>query len=230
MLKRSLTTTVSRAVVNHIKATYMFRIPELRYEYKELLVIVTVVERTTSTFDRGEVLSATYNGLSKTIRIELSIPIEIDNIWFAEFIPVFKRSFRHELEHFCQHKRSGSLADDKMKPLLIVNENFNGKPEKGPFVNLAMAIRYLLNPLEVEAHVLGIRTEAKHRKIKFNVALKDAVQKIKVDLEESGFKESRTDFVARRVYETWGTYALARFPSLRPRRRKVVRQPIGFRF
>jgi hypothetical protein len=228
-LYRSLTTTVSRAVVNHIKTHYTARIPEFRIEHKELLVIVTVGERTVSTIDPGEVLMATYNSLSKTIHIELSVPIDLDNTWFAGFIPVFKRSFRHELEHFRQHKRSGDLSSEAMKPLLVVNDSFTGKPVRGPFVNLSGAVRYLLNPLEVEAHVLGIRTESKYRKVKFHVALKEAVQKIELDLTESGFQESKAKFVGKRVYETWGLYALVRFPSLRPRR-KLVRQPIGFRF
>jgi hypothetical protein len=228
-MKRSITTMISRRVINHIKTYSDARIPELRLDYDELLVIVSVVERSTDVGDDGEVLTATYNSLSQTIRFELAIPQQITGPWFSKFLSVFKKSLRHELEHYLQHKRSGSFSGDVLKPLLVIQGSFKGNPEKGPWTSVGMAARYLLNPLEVEAHVVGLWMEAKYRKVKFCVVLKEAMERITKELLESNFEANLVGFLTRRVYEIWGFYALTRFPSLRGRKiRRGPRRPIGF--
>jgi len=221
---RSFTTALSRIIVNHIKYHSSSLIPEIRFEQDELLVIATVVERTTVAHDVGGVNSATYNSLSKTIRIELSVPLNINSTWWMPFIAKLKKVIRHEYEHYVQHKRSGDLSSDALKPLLIVNDNYNGKPTNKPWLKISDALRYLLNPIEVEAHVMGIAAVAKYRKIKFNVVLKEVLKDIEEELSYD-FKDSHIRFLLRRVYETWGFYALARFPSLRVKRQRRL---IGF--
>lgn len=221
MRMKGVTTWVSRFLVNHIKLHADTVIPEFRGRYGDVLVIVNVVDRSLDESEAG-VVQATYNTLSQTVRVELVVPAKMTNAWFCKLIPGFKRSLRHELEHFSQHKRAGLLGD-VLTPFQAVEGSIKGKPEKSPWTTIGMAARYLLNPVEIEAYVVGIRMEANARRTKFQVAFKEALDMIKENLQEAGFDDTRVSFLIRRLFQVWGFYALARYPSLRRRAKKKVR-------
>lgn len=221
MRMKGVTTGVSRFLVNHIKFYAETVIPEFRVQYGDVLVIVNVVDRSLEESETG-VVQANYNALSQSVRVEVVAPVDITGAWFSKFIPRFKQSLRHELEHFSQHKRAGLLGD-VLTPFLTMDGSLKGKPEKGPWTTVGMAARYLLNPVEIEAHVVGIQTEARTRRTKFQVVFKENLDTIKENLQEAGFDEARVSFLIRRLFQVWGFYALARYPSLRRRAKKKVR-------
>ena len=180
MKMKAVTTWVSRFVVDHIKSYAETVIPEFRVQYGDVLVIVNVVDRSLEEPETG-VVQANYNVLSQSVRVEVVAPVDITGAWFSKFIPEFKRSLRHELEHFSQHKRAGLLGD-VLTPFLTMDGSLKGKPEKGPWTTVGMAARYLLNPVEIEAHVVGIRIEATARRTKFQVVFKEILDTIKENL------------------------------------------------
>jgi len=215
MRMKGVTTGVSRLLVNHIKFYAESVIPEFRIQYGDVLVIVNVVDRSLEESDTA-VVQANYNALSQSVRVEVVAPVDITGSWFSKFIPEFKRSLRHELEHFSQHKRAG-LTGDVLMPFLILDGSLKGKPEKGPWRTVGMAARYLLNPVEIEAHVVGIKMEANARRTKFQVVFKEILEMIRENLHEAGFTGAGVSFLIRRLFQVWGFYALARYPSLRRR-------------
>lgn len=218
MRMKGVTTGVSRFLVNHIKFYAETVIPEFRVQYGDVLVVVNVVDRSFEDAETG-VVKANYNALSQAVRVEVVAPVDITGTWFSKFIPSLKRSLRHELEHFSQHKRAGLLEGD-LVPFLVMDGSLKGKPEKGPWTTVGMAARYLLNPVEIEAHVVGIQTEARTRRAKFQVVFKEILNKIQENLRDSGFDDARVSFLIRRLYQTWGFYAMARYPSLRKKKAK----------
>lgn len=221
MKTKAFTTVTSRCMVEHIKLyAASTKIPEYRDWHKNLMVLVNVVERTCEESDTG-ILSASYDLLGQIIKIDIVAPVDITNNWFSKFIPSFKRSLRHELEHYTQHVRGG-LENDVLMPLLTIDGSFKGKAHKGPWKSAVEAARYLLNPLEIEAHVVGIRQESKARRVKFHVVLKEVIGKIGTNLRDSGFDETKISFMSRRLYQVWGFYALARYSSLRRKRPRIV--------
>lgn len=217
-----ITSRISRMVVRHIKFYSEQEIPEFRVNHGMVQVVVTFPDRLSLGPSNDQEINATYNALSQTVRIRLFVPWEITGYWLSEFIPAFKRGLRHELEHFRQHMRAGLLGS-VLKPLLTVHGQIPGQLERGPWTSVGMAARYLLNPLEVEAHVMGIKMEAKTRKVKFHVVLSETVAKINKNLLESEFEIARVIFLVRRVYEIWGFYALKRFPSLRRKKPLTIK-------
>lgn len=224
----AITRQISRMVVRHIKFYSDQEIPEFRVNHGRVQVVVTFPDRLSIDPSGEQEINATYNALSQTVRIRLFVPWEVTGYWLSGFIPVFKRSLRHELEHFCQHERAGLLGN-VLKPLLIIHGQIPGQPERGHWTSVGMAARYLLNPLEVEAHVMGIRMEAKTRKVKFHVVLSETVAKINKSLLESEFEIARVIFLVQRVYKIWGFYALKRFPSLR-RKKQLTFKARSVRF
>lgn len=213
---RNVTTPVSRSVVKHIKAYSEMIIPEFRVSYGDLLVIVTTYERTLQ--DSLQEIKATYNTLSQTIRISVVVPYDITGSWLAEFVPRFKRSLRHEFEHYRQHQRSGNHLGGAMVPHTTVEGHIPGNPIQGPWTTVLMAARYLLNPLEIEAHVVGMKMEAQTRRVAFSKVLAETLQKIHGNFLELDFSASSSNYLIYQVYQTWGFYALKRFPSLRKKR------------
>lgn len=223
IMLKSLTTCVSRRLVNRIKFYSETVIPELRMEHDGLLVIVNVVDRTIGEDQESGVLQATYNSLAQSVRIEVVVPMTVTGPWFAEFIPSFKRSLRHELEHYRQHQRSGSLLGDVLKPHVTVAGNFPGKLEQSPWKSVGQAARYFLNPLEVEAHVVGLKMEAQTRRVPFYVVLRETVKKVYKNLLAAGFSTGGSRLVGRRVYEVWGFYALTRYSYLRTTKKPTTK-------
>jgi hypothetical protein len=65
--------------------------------------------------------------------------------------------------------------------------------------------------------------EANARRTKFQVVFKEILDTIKENLQEAGFDEARVLFLIRRLFQVWGFYALARYPSLRRKAKKKVR-------
>lgn len=207
--------------MDHIKEYSNLTIPDYRKYHENLMIWVAVVDRSDESAETGVVRSS-YNSLSQTIKVEVVSPINLTHDWFSKFIPSFKRTVRHELEHYSQHRRGG-LQTDSLVPLMTLDGSFKGKPERGPWATVGGAAKYYLNPVEIEAHVVGIQREARARRVKFHIVFKEIIEKICSNLRENGFDERKVGFMSRRLYQVWGFYALARYPSLR---RRIVRKKI----
>jgi hypothetical protein len=215
MKPKGITTRISRCLVNHIKLYGHTTIPLFKIQDGSAFVLAQFVNRS-AFFEEQGVAHAAYNTLSQTIKLDIVVPIEIADDWFSEFIPELKRSLRHELEHHYQHKRAG-LLESELTPYMILDGAIKGPLEQGPWTGVGAAARYLLNPVEIEAHVVGIKFEAQARRTKFQVVFKEILNRIKFNLQDAGFEEKRVGLLIRRLYQVWGFYALARYPSLRKR-------------
>jgi hypothetical protein len=79
--------------------------------------------------------------------------------------------------------------------------------------------------LASRAHVVGIKFEAQARRTKFQVVFKEILNRIKFNLQDAGFEEKRVGLLIRRLYQVWGFYALARYPSLRKRNPRQKNKP-----
>jgi hypothetical protein len=164
-------------------------------------------------FPNLEVRHATFNRLSMTIRLETTMPSQFDRKLIGPFLPTLKRPIRHELEHYRQSQRTGDPYSHAMQVHHFPAGALDGHYKHNGWRNFLEAKQYFLNSTEVEAHVVGMATEARACKVGFEVVFEKRLEELK-NLLTSEYGCVKGWYLGSKVKKVWKSYAKVRFPNL----------------
>lgn len=216
------TTTLSRTVVNNLKnyGSGTGIIPGITGTFggdKDLWVLIEFkrVKNPSSL----KIAGGTFNDLSKTLKVLVLVPEDLKLSELNKFIPKFKETVRHELEHYRQTQRSRDAGETDpgvhhltKKASVLAYPSLQASSDS---YDPTKARQYFLHPREIEAYVMGSWKEARTRRVPVRDVMTEKLTEIFYALQRKGMSRSDIIPLIKNIQESWEEYAKARFPKLR---------------
>jgi hypothetical protein len=214
------TTELSRIFLNHIKqfGNEKPESKEFTYgEHGETTVSFTFEDD----FEGGEpeIADGTFNANEQSVSVVTSWPVEMNGdvrLHYQKLQGELKNALRHELEHLRQivrGSRDSSWKTDwkQHKATKAVNPTHPDVTEM-VFYDPVATKKYLLNPLEVEAFVMGGYKEAKSKKLPLSQVLKSNLDQLLSSMELGGISSKDRFMIGAEVWNAWKSYVKDRLP------------------
>ncbi len=211
------TTVLSRLFVNHIKQ-FGGEMPEsLNSSIAGVDVVFLFEEDPIRELPR--VGDAGFDADAREIEIRVDWPTEPFELTQAlqELLPDLKNALRHELEHFRQIQRGAKdyawRSDWKQHNASRATLPVGGDVMDRIFKDALATRKYFLNPLEVEAFVMGAYKQAKSMRVPLSAVLKVNIDEIGTTMDEEGVDVAEIKAVSQDIWNAWIAYVRTRLPK-----------------
>lgn len=203
---------VSNGVLENLKKIHSFypgenvsQKVEGVFDENRLEVLVTL--HRSKKYSKIKIDEANFDFENIKIQIKVEVPNTTSTTEIIRFISFFKQVFRHELEHYAQHKRK-LTAKNRWGALYIPEKAYTGR--YGGIDSSAET--FFLHPYEIEAYVMEAVQLSKLKSIPLPKALHAKVKCYRGLFRKKLGKQEGLLF-EKRIYETWLEYAAKRFPK-----------------
>lgn len=206
-----LTTKLSREIVNWLKShKEKETTPTFKSQVGDLFIRVEFERAPGALRTSGGFFSVAYNEIS--IKILLPEVLKLEEL--SKLIPELKNLLRHELEHYRQTQRGSKINKTLGTHYTAPNTNSGDRYTFGDiYKNVADARAYFLQPIEVEAIVMGLYKQAKTSKVPLMELIASFTTKIGNSLYSAGVPRTEAFQTAKEIYDVWKNYAQKRLSS-----------------
>lgn len=211
------TTALSRIFVNHIKK-FNGEQPE-NFSTTAAGIDIFFIFEEEPNMELPKVGDAGFDANKGEIDIRVDWPTKPFqlSLAFQELLPDLKNALRHELEHYRQIERG---ADDwswrsdwkqhnATRPVTPVSRDTMNYVFSDPYATQ----KYFLNPLEVEAFVVGAYKQAKSMRVPLSKVLKANIDEIGTTMDEEGVPVDQIKAVSQAIWNAWTAYVKTRLPK-----------------